>query len=280
MILNLGGFNLSDTIEFKTSKFPGGEIYFRLLSPVSEIVKIYTRLNSSDDIMRLLMASDALKRAGVKELQCVIPYIAYGRQDRKCNDGESFSLEVFSNLINSIGFTKIITYDIHSPISLDKINNLEDKKNRKLLISSIEQMNCCKINLICPDKGAISRIENNLDLLKEHNIVYCEKDRDSENTKINRMIVPKIDNDFPSLILDDICDGGATFISLATEFKRVGNKNRLHLCVSHGIFSNGFELLLEHYDKIYTGNSIHKNLSSIKGYNENVTMYNIVEDDS
>lgn len=45
-----------------------------------------------------------------------------------------------------------------------------------------------------------------------------------------------------ALIVDDICDGGGTFIGLAEELKRK-NAGKIYLAVSHGIFSKGIDKL-------------------------------------
>ena len=56
------------------------------------------------------------------------------------------------------------------------------------------------------------------------------------------------------LVVDDICDGGGTFLGLAKELK-AKNAGKLYLAVSHGIFSRGVERLLEHYDGVFSTNS-------------------------
>jgi ribose-phosphate pyrophosphokinase len=54
--------------------------------------------------------------------------------------------------------------------------------------------------------------------------------------------------------VDDICDGGRTFIEISKALD--GYQGELYLFVTHGIFSKGFEELFKHFTKIYTTNSI------------------------
>jgi len=54
--------------------------------------------------------------------------------------------------------------------------------------------------------------------------------------------------------VDDICDGGGTFIGLAKALKQK-NAGNLYLAVSHGIFSKGFNELNKHFTKIFTTDS-------------------------
>lgn len=47
-----------------------------------------------------------------------------------------------------------------------------------------------------------------------------------------------------AVITDDICDGGATFIGIAKELRRL-NCHKVVLYVTHGIFSKGIEVLMD-----------------------------------
>jgi ribose-phosphate pyrophosphokinase len=56
-------------------------------------------------------------------------------------------------------------------------------------------------------------------------------------------------------VIDDLCDGGGTFIGIAQELRKAGITQPLYLYVSHGIFSKGLEVLFQHFDQIFTTNS-------------------------
>jgi ribose-phosphate pyrophosphokinase len=73
-------------------------------------------------------------------------------------------------------------------------------------------------------------------------------------------------------IVDDICDGGGTFINIARIIKENEQfKGRIYLIVTHGIFSRGFEDLGEYFNGIYTTNSI----SDVVDENKLITRFNI-----
>lgn len=65
------------------------------------------------------------------------------------------------------------------------------------------------------------------------------------------------------IIIDDICDGGATFINIASKIKEYYKgfkyEPKIYLIVTHGIFSKGFKELSEYFDGIYCTNS-YKNI--------------------
>jgi ribose-phosphate pyrophosphokinase len=99
-------------------------------------------------------------------------------------------------------------------------------------------------------------------------VVECSKSRDVKTGKLTGFKVYAEDLEGKDcLIVDDICDGGGTFIGLAGELKKK-NAGNLYLAVTHGIFSKGFEELEKCFDKIFTTDSFkeinHNCLTQIK----------------
>jgi ribose-phosphate pyrophosphokinase len=93
------------------------------------------------------------------------------------------------------------------------------------------------------------------------NILTATKVRDIESGKIIRTEVPNlnvtdIDHEFKYVIVDDICDGGRTFIELAKVIKQRRPNTEIYLIVTHGIFSAGLSELKNYFKTIYTTNSV------------------------
>jgi ribose-phosphate pyrophosphokinase len=111
--------------------------------------------------------------------------------------------------------------------------------------------------LVSPDAGSNKKI---FDLAKlmgyVGEIIRCDKIRDISTGKIIETVVYK-DDLFGKdvIIIDDIIDGGNTFVEIAKCLKQK-NVGKLYLIVTHGIFSAGFETLSEYFDRIYTTNSV------------------------
>ena len=107
-------------------------------------------------------------------------------------------------------------------------------------------MDICKSDVVCyPDNGAKSKYTTIYNLL--HPTIYGCKDRNPKTGSINNVSIDINNVDIKNknvMIIDDICDGGATFINLAKELKKY-YVNRVDLFVSHGIFSKGIEVLKE-----------------------------------
>ena len=111
-----------------------------------------------------------------------------------------------------------------------------------------------QVLLISPDGGALKKIYKVSEYLGGVEVVECSKSRDVKTGKLSGFKVYSDDLEGKDcLIVDDICDGGGTFIGLAEELKNK-NAGNLYLAVSHGIFNKGFESLSV-FKKIFTTNS-------------------------
>lgn len=234
------------------TKFPAGEIKVKvdivyLESNSDDLSNIYCSLKSSDDIMALLMTVDALRRAGHQPTSLYIKYFPYARQDRICNPGEAFSVKVMADLINGLNIPDVVIYEPHSPVTTALVNNsrvIQVAQNVRVIDLAKGKV------IISPDAGAVKRAETLASLAKSE-MVLCTKVRNTATGKIEGVKVYK--DDFQQqdvLIIDDICDGGATFIEVA---KALMEKNcgMITLVVAHGIFSKGLEVFKGVIDEVY-----------------------------
>lgn len=261
---------------FNFFKFSGGEVHIKIGQiTIKENTKenqliIHARLNSSDEIMLLLMAVDSLKRLGIEHISLFAPYLPYARQDRVMVKGEPLSIKVMADLINGCGFKSVFIYDVHSEVSTALLNNCINYSNEKLARNVLGDKK--DYLLISPDAGAAKKVFTLASGIGyTDKIVICGKVRDLTNGKIIKTLVDTEDLEGKDCyIVDDICDGGATFIEIAKELK-LRNCGKIFLIVSHGIFSKGEEELKNHLDHIYTTNSI-KDSST-----EFITRYNITK---
>ena len=244
-------------IEFEAHTFPGGEPHIKI-NPNFDIalpVSVTHRLNSFNDLGLLCIAIDALKRLGAT-LDCLfIPYFPAARQDRLMIKGEPLSVKVYADIINGFHFNKVFILDAHSEVSPALLNNCTVIPNHNFIEEVIEKVKK-DVLLVSPDAGALKKIYTLSAYLGGLEIIECSKSRDVRTGQLKGFKVYADDlKGRDCLIVDDICDGGGTFIGLAKELKEK-NAGKLYLAVSHGIFSKGFEELNKHYEKIFTTNSI------------------------
>jgi ribose-phosphate pyrophosphokinase len=138
-------------------------------------------------------------------------------------------------------FDKVFIIDPHSKEATKLIKNSIALYPKSSIEETLFKNN---IDLIVyPDKGALEKYTKAYDHLNVP-FIYGEKVRDQLTGKITHYEVVGDPQDKSILICDDICDGGATFIILTKELLRLGAK-KVFLFVSHGLFSNGTQILFE-----------------------------------
>jgi ribose-phosphate pyrophosphokinase len=259
MILNLDPkfkpFTTESAIIYQSFTFSGGEPHIKI-DPnfdVSQKVIITHRLNSFNDLGLLCIAVDALRRMDVKNMELFIPYFPAARQDRVMIKGEALSVKVYADIINGMQFNKVYVFDAHSEVTPALINHCEVIPNHTFIEAVIKAIGN-DVKLISPDGGALKKIYKVSEFLGGVEVVECSKSRDVKTGKLSGF---KVYNDdlqgADCLIVDDICDGGGTFVGLAEELKNK-NAGKLYLAVSHGIFNKGFAVL-DCFEKIFTTNS-------------------------
>lgn len=228
-------------------------------------VDITARIKNSTDVMALAMLVDACSRLeglhNHAEFTLHLPYIPYARQDRVMNPGEALSIKVFANIVNSLGFDKVIVDDPHSDVSAALLNNVKIR-GQDVLISEHHEIvagaDARYVTIVAPDAGARKKAQKVADRLRLP-LVEAGKVRDLKTNEITGTAVFGDVDGRECVIVDDICDGGRTFIALAQALKEKGAK-RVILYVTHGIFSFGKQIILDGgVDEIYAYHDWTKN---------------------
>lgn len=259
MILNLDPkftpFQNQEEIKFQSFTFSGGEPHIKIAPDfdANRKVTITHRLNSFNDLGLLCVTVDALRRMDVKIIDLFIPYFPAARQDRVMIPGEPLSVKVYADIINAMQLNKVFVFDAHSEVTPALLNNSTVIPNYTFIKAVLENIGN-DVKLISPDGGALKKIYKVSEFLGGVEVVECSKSRDVKTGKLSGFKVYEDDlQGMDCLIVDDICDGGGTFVGLAEELKKK-NAGKLYLAVSHGIFNKGFEVL-NCFDGIFTTNS-------------------------
>lgn len=246
-------------------KFPAGEVGVKLTSraPTRGDVEMDIVLKNSDDIMATLLTVDAIKRQhSPQEIRANINYVPYARQDRVCSDGESLSAVVMASLVNSCGFSRVKILDPHSDVMPALINNAHIQKQVDVFRGL--KTSWCDTFIVAPDAGAYKKCLDFAKHVGSAGVITCNKERD---VRTGQILGVKCDEDFEGknlFVLDDICDGGRTFIELSGLLRT--KAKALELAVTHGIFSKGVKVVADCYDKIYTTTSYHGEVSNNMEY--------------
>lgn len=173
-----------------------------------------------------------------------MPFMPYARQDKKAVNTRTFNLEVLADLLNGMRLSDVSAVDVHNP----KRTAALVKNFRNIQPSDFH---CDVFNLVepdvivFPDEGASKRYN-----MGGRNTVVMQKNRDEITGKILNMCVEPhgrlmLGDSKKVLIVDDICDGGATFVMCARALRALLHPivPEIHLAVTHGIFSRGVKPL-------------------------------------
>ncbi|HDR2377012.1 TPA: ribose-phosphate pyrophosphokinase [Enterobacter asburiae] len=239
--------------------FKGGEEQVKIAlshAPKGSIgfVDITAKIKNSADVMALALLVDACSRLenlhNHAEFTLHLPYIPYARQDRVMQPGEALSIKVFANLVNALSFDKVIVDDPHSDVSSALLNNVRVRGQETLVAEFHDKLAGKDVTIIAPDAGARKKAQKVSERLRLP-LVEAGKVRDVKTNEITGTAVFGDVEGRECVIVDDICDGGRTFIALAQALKEKGAK-RVILYVTHGIFSFGKQVILDGgVDEIY-----------------------------
>ncbi|MCH7296147.1 phosphoribosyltransferase family protein [Acinetobacter higginsii] len=260
-------------------QFSGGERHIQLqpelLNQLQADTQIKASLQNSTDVMDYLLLENVLLEQGTR-LSVEIPYFPYARQDRICAQGQAFSLDLMTKLLNSNSEKfmgqrqKIVVWDCHSPVTLELLRkntsfqtviNIEPIEIIQQSPALMQILSADDTVLICPDAGATQRtqaIANGINPQRQQaiEVIRCEKKRDPSTGKIRTTAVDSPDlTGKTAVITDDICDGGATFIGIAKQLRSLNCQNII-LYVTHGIFSKGLTVFDGMVDQVFTSNSL------------------------
>jgi len=242
-------FTLDTPVPHEIIQMPGGE-YHTTADAGGHYKDIKCMLDIRgalpDDLISMLIMADAIHRDG-GVVSAYIPYLPGARQDRR-KPGEALSSKVYADLINSCGFKRVFCVDPHSDVMPALINNCVVHS----IYSVINVPHNEFVGIIAPDAGAAKRA-NEAAMLYQLPVYQALKKRDSATGRLSNFTCETLPSEGKLLVVDDICDGGGTFLGLA---KATGlPKERLALWVTHGIFSGQAANLKNFYSAIYTTNS-------------------------
>ncbi len=167
-----------------------------------------------------------------------MPYLPYARQDKRVDNASTFALTAFARILNALKFTQVTVLDAHNDPRAHAIFDLVNKSPREFISEAIDISGADTI--LFPDEGASARYA----AYELANSVTAKKTRDQSTGEILRTSINGSVKGCKLLIVDDICDGGATFkgVAEAALTKKAGALE-VHLYVTHGIFSKGLKTL-------------------------------------
>jgi len=228
-------------VDARVERFNDQEIFVEVFENVrgEDMYIIQSTSNpANDNLMELLIITDALRRSSAARITAVIPYFGYARQDRRSKARTPISAKLVANLITRAGVDRILTLDLHAtqiqgffdmpvdnlyaaPIfALDALHNFRDRKGEMMVVS--------------PDVGGVSRAR---ELAKRINAPLSIVDKRREKPgEVSEMTVIGDVRGKTCLIVDDICDTAGTLCK-AAELLMDAGATEVHSYITHGVLS-------------------------------------------
>lgn len=222
----------------KVSHFADGEI----LVEVGESVRgkhVYIVQSTSgpvnDNLMELLILTDALKRASAREITAVIPYYGYARQDRKAKARQPITSKLVADMLTAAGVHRVVTIDLHAAQIQGFFNTpIDDMTALPILGSYFKSLNLEDVCVVSPDHGGAVRARKLANALHSE-IAIIDKRRPRPNVAEVMGIIGNVEGK-NCIMIDDMIDTGGTIVAGAAVLKEKGAKD-VYIACSHPVFS-------------------------------------------
>jgi ribose-phosphate pyrophosphokinase len=167
-----------------------------------------------------------------------LPYLPYGRQDKAVSNEATFGLHSFIRVLRLCAFDRITVMDPHSQVVVDTLPHCRAIYPHAQVTAAIHDTQSTAIAY--PDAGAVKKYTAIYQT--DCRIISGRKVRNQQTGVLTDTAIKGDPADQTVLIVDDICDGGRTFVALADALY-AGGAQAVHLFVTHGLFSKGIHVL-------------------------------------
>jgi ribose-phosphate pyrophosphokinase len=189
----------------------------------------------NDNIMELLIMTDALKRASCNSVTAVIPYYGYARQDRKAKARDPITSKLVANMITAAGIDRVITMDLHASQEQGFFDiPVDHMLGQPMLTDYFKLKDLDDMVIVSPDHGSVSRARN---MAKPFNvpIAIIDKRRPEPNKSEIMNIIGDVEGK-NCIILDDMIDTAGTICNAAKALMDLGAKS-VYACATHAVLS-------------------------------------------
>lgn len=244
------------SIPFEIIQFPDGEPHIKLLADLDrkDSCLVICRICNPTDLFIVCQVADILYRHEIV-WKLSIKYLMGARMDRVISFNEAFSLKIIANAINTFCPEYVSILEPHSDRTLREIYNSED--------AHVDWKSIVGNNIVVlPDAGAKKRYSTN-----PYFTLVCKKVRNPENGQLmafsveNPEILKNLDKDLSFWVVDDLCDGGGTFVGIVKMLRELAPNRKCNIFVTHLVNPRGLANLCENFDKVVVTNS-YKNWES------------------
>jgi ribose-phosphate pyrophosphokinase len=222
----------------EVTRFADGEINININETVrghKVFVIQSTNMPVNENLMELLIMIDALKRASAREINIVMPYYGYSRQDRKAKARQPISAKLVADLLQVAGATRVICLDLHAAqiqgffdIPIDNFRALP------IIAEYFQKKNLKNVVVVSPDHGGVTRARALADVIQAP-IAIIDKMRPEPNVAEVMNIIGSVKNK-NCIIIDDMIDTAGSIQAAAKALQDAGAKD-IYACCTHPLLS-------------------------------------------
>jgi ribose-phosphate pyrophosphokinase len=223
----------------KVGRFSDGEVMVEILENVrgKDVFVMQSICQpTNDNLMELLVMTDALKRASAGRVTAAIPYMGYARQDRRPNSARvPISAKVVANMMSSAGVDRVLTMDLHSEqiqgffdIPVDNIYS------GPIMLGDVWKHGFDNLVVVSPDVGGVVRARALAKRL-DADLAIIDKRRPRPNVATVMTIIGEVEGR-TCVIVDDMVDTANTLCEAAAALKNHGAEKVLAYC-THAVLS-------------------------------------------
>lgn len=235
--------------EVTLSRYPDGMPLVKQPVPYRDVDTMVLRPRSLEAFLAAMFLCEAVYERGGYINNLILPHVPGGRQDRINPEGDFlFTLSSVADLVNAQSFDKVVVVDPHSPATTKLVEDCKVFPLADLFHPEIGTGGYAAV--IAPDAGAFRRACE-VALKLGLPCIAASKKRDVATGKLSGFEVNVRPGHY--LVVDDICDGGGTFLGLGQKIREQGAT--ADLFVTHGLFTKGTADLLKAYRTICTTDS-------------------------
>ncbi|MBE0578971.1 ribose-phosphate pyrophosphokinase [Devosia sp.] len=197
-----------------------------------------TSYPANDNLMELLILTDALRRSSARRITAVLPYFGYARQDRKSAPRTPISAKLVSNLITQAGANRVLTLDLHA----SQIQGFFDIPTDNLTAAPVmvrdiqDNYDIKNVMIVSPDVGGVVRARNVAGRIGA-NLAIVDKRRPRAGVSEVMNIIGDVSGQ-TCILIDDIVDSGGTLVNAAEALLKAGAKE-VSAYITHGVLSEG-----------------------------------------
>lgn len=227
--------------KIKVSHFSDGEISINIEESIrgDNIFIIQpTSAPVNDNLMELLIMIDACRRASANQINVVLPYFGYARQDRKAQPREPISSKLVARMIENAGATRVLTLDLHAAQIQGFFEIPVDHLLGSPLLARYYDQNPdyrdADIVVVSPDHGGVGRARKMAEFLHAP-IAIIDKRRPKANVAEVMNIIGDVEGKH-AILIDDMIDTAGTICAAADMIIKKGAKS-VSACCTHAVLS-------------------------------------------